>query len=110
MIVESSFTSARDLARLHYSWLPGALLGAMTHKFDSISKVAQLQVPVLYVHGEVDNIVPARLGRQLYEASPEPKEWYEVRGAGHNDMLLVGGRDYFRRLVQFVRRHVGTEG
>ncbi|UCC72219.1 MAG: alpha/beta hydrolase [Gemmatimonadota bacterium] len=110
VIVESCFTSAQELARLHYFWLPGKLLGAMTHKFDSISKVPRLRVPVLYVHGDVDNIVPVQMGRRLYEASPEPKDWYEVRGAGHNDMLWVGGSGYLRRFTEFVKQYVGAEG
>jgi fermentation-respiration switch protein FrsA (DUF1100 family) len=109
LVVESSFTSAEELARLHYSFLPGVLLGQMTHKFDSISKVPDLRAPVLFIHGDSDAIVPVRMGRRLYEAAAEPKEWYEVRGADHNDMLVVGGADYFRRLVDFVRRYVGTE-
>ncbi len=110
LIAESSFTSAEDLAKLHYSFLPGMLVGSMTHKFDSISKVPQLRAPVLFIHGESDTIVPARMGRRLYEAAAEPKEWYEVRGADHNDMLMIGGTDYFRRLIDFVKRHVDTQG
>jgi len=109
VIAESAFTSAQDLARVHYGFLPGMLLRSMTHEFDSIEKAAKLKAPVLYVHGNVDNIVPAVMGRRLYEASPEPKEWYEIEGAGHNDTLFVGGAEYFRRLVDFVRRHVNFE-
>ncbi|MGD2152765.1 MAG: alpha/beta hydrolase [Gemmatimonadales bacterium] len=109
LVVESSFTSAEDLAKLHYSFLPGMLLGSMTHKFDSLSKVPNLRSPVLFIHGDADTIVPVRMGRRLYEAASEPKEWYEVRGADHNDMLMVGGADYFRRLVEFVRRYVDKQ-
>jgi fermentation-respiration switch protein FrsA (DUF1100 family) len=109
LVAESSFTSAQDLAKLHYSFLPGMLVGSMTHKFDSISKVPQLRAPVLFIHGDSDTIVPARMGRRLYEAAAEPKEWYEVRGADHNDMLMVGGAEYFRRFADFVRRHVDTQ-
>jgi fermentation-respiration switch protein FrsA (DUF1100 family) len=109
LVAESSFTSAQDLARVHYGFLPGMLLGAMTHKFDSISKVPHLRAPVLFIHGDSDTIVPVRMGRRLYEASAEPKEWYELRGAGHNDMLMVGGADYFRRFAEFVREHVDTQ-
>jgi fermentation-respiration switch protein FrsA (DUF1100 family) len=109
LIAESSFTSAQDLAKLHYSFLPGMLLGSMTHKFDSISKVPQLRSPILFIHGDSDTIVPVRMGRSLYDAAAEPKEWYEIRGADHNDMLMIGGADYFRRLIDFVKRYVDTQ-
>lgn len=107
VIAESCFTSAQDLAAIHYGFLPGALFRAMTHKFESIAKVSRLRAPALFVHGDRDDIVPVVMGRRLYEAAAEPKEWYEIKGAGHNDMLMVGGADYFRRLAAFVRRHVG---
>jgi fermentation-respiration switch protein FrsA (DUF1100 family) len=110
VIAESAFTSALDLGKVHYGWLPGVLLRAMTHRFESLSKVPRLRAPVLFVHGDVDAIVPVEMGRSLYEASPEPKEWYNIRGAGHNDTLMVGGREYFSRLANFVRKHVPPEG
>lgn len=109
VIVESAFTSALALGQLHYGWLPGLLLRGMTQRFDSLSKVRRLRSPVLFVHGQVDGIVPIEMGRQLYEASPEPKRWYEITGAGHNDTVMVGGREYFRRLVSFAREHVAAE-
>jgi fermentation-respiration switch protein FrsA (DUF1100 family) len=108
IIIESGFTSARELAAVHYGWLPGMLLRSLSHEFDSISKVPRLRAPALYVHGDVDAIVPTVQGRRLYEASPEPKELYIIEGAGHNDTLYVGGAEYFRRLVEFVKRYVST--
>jgi fermentation-respiration switch protein FrsA (DUF1100 family) len=109
LIAESAFTSARELGRLHYGWVPQVVLRAMSHEFDSLSKVRRLRVPALFVHGDLDTIVPIEMGRRLYEAAPEPKEWYEIRGAGHNDTVLVGGGEYVRRLVDFAQRHVGSE-
>ncbi|MGD8868322.1 MAG: alpha/beta hydrolase [Gemmatimonadales bacterium] len=109
VIAESAFTSAVALGRLHYAWLPGFLLRGMTQRFDSLSKVGRLRSPVLFVHGQADGIVPVEMGRRLYEASPEPKRWYEIVAAGHNDTVMVGGREYFRRLVEFVREYVAVE-
>ncbi len=108
VILESAFTSAGELGRIHYGFLPAMLFRALTHQFDSLSKVPKLKAPVLYIHGTVDNIVPASMGRRLYDASPEPKEWYEIQGAGHNDTLWLGGREYALRLAEFVRRHVAS--
>lgn len=109
VVVESAFTSAVSLGRLHYGWLPGLILRGMTQRFDSLSKVARLRAPALFVHGQRDGIVPVEMGRQLYEASPEPKRWYEIGGAGHNDTVMVGGREYFQRFASFVREHVAAD-
>jgi len=108
VIVESAFTSAHALARLHYGWLPSVLLRAMSHQFDSLSKVPDLLAPVLYVHGDVDSIVPVDMGERLYGASADPKQWYPIRGAGHNDTLIVGGDEYFQTLSEFVKEYVAT--
>lgn len=109
LIVESGFTSAQDMAKLHYAWVPGFVLSGMSHRLASLSKVPNLRTPVLYVHGDADAIVPVRMGRRLYEASPEPKEWYEIHGASHNDTWYVGGAAYFERLADFVKSHVGSQ-
>lgn len=109
LIVESGFTSAPEVGRLHYGWLPGLVMRAMTHEFDSLSKVRRLRAPALYVHGGMDTIIPTEMGRRLFEASSEPKEWYEIPGAGHNDTWVVGGADYFRRLTEFAAKHVGRD-
>lgn len=108
VVLESAFTSAGELGRVHYGFLPAMVFRALTHQFDSLSKVPRLGAPVLYIHGTIDNIVPMRMGRRLYEASPEPKEWYEIEGAGHNDTLWYGGRDYAQRFSDFVSRHVAA--
>ena len=106
LIVESAFTSVQEMAQLHYGWLPGLVRRGMRHEFDSISKVPHLKAPALYVHGSRDDIVPLAMGRQLYESSPEPKEWYPIDGAGHNDTVILGGREYYERLVEFVKAHL----
>ncbi len=106
VIVESAFTSVQDMARLHYAWIPSVVLRAMKHQFDSIAKVPKLKAPTLYVHGERDDIVPAEMGRRLFEAGAEPKEWYGIPGAGHNDTAFLGGADYFTRLREFIEKHV----
>ena len=106
LIVESAFTTARDLAREHYGWLPGLLIRNMTHEFDSISKVERLSVPILFVHGDRDSIVPEPMGRRLYAAAREPKTWYGIEGAGHNDTIARAGGEYVRHLVAFLHENL----
>jgi len=98
LIVESTFTSARALARLALP-LP---LPVLPVKYDSLSKIGRLTIPLLAIHGEQDELIPLAEGRALFEAAPEPKAWYPLPGAGHNDTYLVGGEAYFRRLATFA--------
>jgi fermentation-respiration switch protein FrsA (DUF1100 family) len=98
LILESTFTSIHTLARLVFP-LP---LPVLPVKYDSLSRVGQLKMPLLVIHGERDRLIPFAEGQALFEAAPEPKAWYLVPGAGHNDTYRVGGDAYLHQLAAFV--------
>jgi len=100
LILESPFTSMADLARQHYRFLPAT--GLIRTKYDSLSKIGSVRAPLLVLHGDQDDIVPFEAGKRLFEAASEPKRFYTIRGAGHNDTYVAGGREYFRALREFV--------
>ena len=70
----------------------------------TLSKIAKVRAPVLIVHGDNDEIVPFWHGRRLFEAAPEPKEFYPIKGASHNDTYVVGGKAYLDALGRFLNR------
>ena len=73
-----------------------------------IDRLPHLSLPKLIIHGDQDDIIPIELGRQVYEAAKPPKEWYVVQGAGHNDTYVMGGRAYFSRLAEFIRKAIAA--
>lgn len=83
LILERTFTSIPDAAASHYPWLPVRWL--MRNRFDSLSKIKKYHGPLLMSHGDADTIVPIELGRQLFAAANEPKEWISVTDGEHND-------------------------
>ncbi|MFV2072764.1 MAG: alpha/beta hydrolase [Thermoanaerobaculales bacterium] len=98
LIVESSFTSVPDMAGRHFPFVPRFLIRT---RMDSLTKIGTIDSPKLFIHSRSDEIVPYALGRRLFEAAPEPKRFYEVVGAGHNEISLVGGEAYFAVLGEF---------
>lgn len=100
LIVESSFTTMKDAvdAKSIYRFFPIEAL--LTEPFDSLSKVGELRMPVLYVHGDRDFDVPARFSHQLYAATPAPKQLFIARGADHN-MNTLAGDEYAAVLQDF---------
>jgi hypothetical protein len=102
LIIESSFTSAKDMAKHLYFFLP--LHYFIGVKFDSAAKIKQLRWPLLIMHGTEDEVVPFALGQQLFAAANEPKEFYPIQGATHNDPYLVGGDAYYAKIQEFLRR------
>jgi uncharacterized protein len=84
LIVESSFTSIADMARLQarYALLPVDFF--LNQRFESIRKVGALQLPILYLHGTDDELVPFAMGQRLFEASSRSAQLVAIPG-GHHD-------------------------
>ncbi|MFH1117728.1 MAG: alpha/beta hydrolase [Pseudomonadota bacterium] len=101
VILESTFTNLAAMARTHFP-LP-FVDGLLRKRFNSLEKIANVTAPLLFFHGDNDEVVPFRYGLELYEAAPFPKEFVTLEGAGHNDTYLVGGEKYFEKLRGFVR-------
>jgi len=100
LILETPFTSIQDMSRVLLPWLPvGSLLRT---KYDSLAKIREIRVPLLVLHGDRDDVVPYEQGRRLFEAANEPKWFYTIRGARHNDTYFVGGQPYFDVWARFL--------
>ncbi len=100
LILESPVPSIPEMARYHYRFLPIGWL--IRTKYDSLSKIGDVRVPLLVLHGDRDEVVPFKGGRKLFEAASEPKQFYTIEDAGHNDTYLAGGREYFQALRGFM--------
>lgn len=102
LVLETPFTSAKDMAGALYPFLPAKYL--VRSRFDSEQKIRSIRTPVLIIHGTEDSIVPIELGKQLFDAANQPKEFYEIPGADHNNTFLIGGLEYESRLHAFAER------
>ncbi|MEG4505045.1 alpha/beta fold hydrolase [Microcoleus sp. F6_B4] len=103
VIVEGSFTSTRAMVNFQKGlfWMfPIDFL--LTQRFDSLSKVDRLQMPVLFIHGTADSVVPAQMSKKLFDAAPEPKQLYIVPDGGHTNVAQIGGAEYLQILSQFL--------
>jgi fermentation-respiration switch protein FrsA (DUF1100 family) len=71
-------------------------------KFANIDKIKLVRCPVLVTHGMADQVIPFWHGRELFAAANEPKRFFPVGGAGHNDVMEVAGERYAKALREFV--------
>ncbi|MGN6543938.1 MAG: alpha/beta hydrolase [Aureliella sp.] len=101
LVLQSTFSSLRDLADVHYpqhsSVVPPTLLS-------SVSEIAKFHGPLLQSHGERDRVIPFELGKRLFEAANEPKEFFAIPGADHDDWASEA---YWQQLGEFVTSAVG---
>jgi fermentation-respiration switch protein FrsA (DUF1100 family) len=91
LVLQSTFTSLRDVGRRHY---PAALAALAADAYPNLERIGRLRAPVLIVHGEEDAIVPVDHARALFGAALEPRRLEIVRGAGHNDLVDRMGPAY----------------
>jgi len=101
LVLEAPFTSIGDMARSVPPFLPlGRLLRT---RYDNLAKVSGLRVPLLVLHGDRDTTVPFAQGQRLFDAAPEPKRFFAIPGASHNDTYLIGGDAYWQAWREFLK-------
>jgi uncharacterized protein len=88
LILQSPFTNVRDMARVHYPYIPRALV---PDAYPSLRLIARLQTPLLVLHGARDEVVPLLYGEALFDATSEPKQLEVFPTAAHNDLVSTFG-------------------
>jgi uncharacterized protein len=104
LIVESSFTSLLDMTN-RYPWtqfFPMPLI--LTQRFDSLAKVKDLKVPVLFIHGTADRSIPFQMSQRLFAAAAAPKQLELIPKADHGNDAIVAGPRYLAVVRNFVHK------
>jgi hypothetical protein len=103
LILESSFSSARDVAAEHFPLLSKLIV--LRYNFDTVGRVKGSNSPLLVIHSEDDEMIPFHLGERIYAAASEPKQLLRLRG-GHNLGFTQSQPEYERGIGEFLSRHV----
>lgn len=99
LILESTFTSAQDLASELYPFFPVRWL--MKYHYPTLEYLKKISIPLLITHSTEDGLVPYHHGRELYEAAAEPKEFFSMQG-DHGRGHVESGRAYIEALEKFI--------
>lgn len=67
--------------------------------------LAKCKVPILFIHGEADELVPCEMSRTNYEACASEKELYTVAGAGHGLSYLTNVDVYMGKFKGFLQKN-----
>jgi uncharacterized protein len=99
LVLLSAFTGVRELGRLHYPFVPAALV---PDAYPTLRRIHEWHAPLLVLHGDRDDIVPLSQGRALFEAAPGPKRMHVFGGLGHNDLVPLAGAEFARVIASWV--------
>lgn len=102
IIMEAPFTSAADMAQLRFPIFPAAAL--TKDKFKSDKALARSDIPLLWLHGTHDRVIPFHIGETLFEAYGGPKAAYKFDGGQHTNIWYVGGREIIMDRLAALRR------
>lgn len=105
VVLQSTFTSVREMARVHYPFVPAA---AVPDAYPSLRLIRELRAPLLVLHGDRDDIVPSAQGQALFDAAPEPKRMQVFEGVGHNDLVPLAGSAYADAIASWAREYSGS--
>ena len=99
IILESPFTSIENSAKIYYPYLPVKLL--LKDRYDSISKIKMVNIPILVMHGEKDDVIPFSMGKELFKKANSPKHSYFTLNDDHmmefNSTLLKEIKDFIKK-------------
>lgn len=109
LVVEGTFYSYRQVASavLRRSWLtwPAAWLPwvAVSGAHSPSDYIAKLDCPKIFIHSLQDGVVPFTQGRKLFDAAPEPKEFWAVPD-GHIEAFGAHRQTYGPKLLEFLKK------
>jgi uncharacterized protein len=104
LLLESPFTSARDMAARWPIVGLGFFWPAISRvHYETGRHVMTLEVPIHVTHGERDIIIPSRMGREVHGAARKKGQLLMLPEAGHNDVAIVGGDAYWRWVGEAIQ-------
>ncbi len=103
VVLQSGFTSLLDAGR-HKLWVAKMLPSCLIREphFDNLKAVEKPHPPLLFIHGDQDEVLPVRYSRKMFAEALEPKQYYESKGARHNDIWVSDSEGFRQALSKFV--------
>jgi pimeloyl-ACP methyl ester carboxylesterase len=107
LVLESTFSRLPDVAAAAGFW--GRVAAALTTlRFDSASRIRQVDAPILMLHGDADTTVPVQLGRNLRDTAlqggPPSVHWVEFAGGTHSQLHKEAAAGYLQAFADLIQQ------
>lgn len=70
---------------------------------DACKAVSQTKIPILIIHGDMDNLAPLYMAKEIYNSCKSSKEIYIVHGAGHAENYKKDPEGYEKIITTFIK-------
>lgn len=112
LVIDGSFASYRKVAKQTINGVLFRPLGYIFSMFfhDGTSPKELIPnlspVPILVIHGSNDEVVPYDNGVDIFSLAKDPKTFWEIRGGGHVDWMVLGRSEFAKDFLKLLNRHL----
>ncbi len=64
--------------------------------------------PLLMIHGGADNYIKPEMAQALFDLAGNPKDFWLVDNAKHNQSFTLAGEEYKKRVLEFFDKHLAS--
>jgi alpha-beta hydrolase superfamily lysophospholipase len=108
LIIESGFPSVVRI--LSHLGIPAGVMGLEKIDQECLERIKKIFLPTLIIHGDHDTLVPLENAKTIYQnLGTQEKKLLIIPSATHNDIMLVGFKDYFNAIQQFIENTDRTQ-
>ncbi|VAW85966.1 hypothetical protein MNBD_GAMMA17-1096 [hydrothermal vent metagenome] len=99
LILVTPLSNGKEQAEASGLGLVSAFSG---NAFDNLTKIDNLDSPLLVIHGTKDRIVPFSMGEAIFNRAKTEKRLIKIEGAGHNDLQSAYSKEYWVPILKFM--------
>jgi fermentation-respiration switch protein FrsA (DUF1100 family) len=99
VILVTPLTSGKEHAKARGLGLISSLAG---DSFDNITKIENIEAPLLVIHGTSDHVIPYSMGKEIFDRAKVKKEFVKIEGADHNNLHDAYEREYWPPIARFI--------
>ncbi|MEM0945257.1 MAG: alpha/beta hydrolase [Pseudomonadota bacterium] len=99
VVLEAPFARLCEVGEVHYAYVPVCFI-LPDNRWASVDRIAEIDAPLLVLHGGADQVIPISQAEKLFEAGREPKRFNRYPRGGHDDLERRGA---VRDLVEWLQ-------
>ncbi len=101
LILVTPLTSGKALAKAGGLGIFSSLVG---NAFDNLTKIKDVKMPLLVIHGTNDRIIPFSMGKEIFDSAQTKKKFIKIEGAGHNNLQASYRQAYWPAIFDFIKQ------
>ena len=100
LVLRSPIKDLASIGEIHYPLLPVRAL--LRDTYPVVQHIAEVAAPTTVIYGTADTIVPPEQSQAVADAAVTLHQLIPIRGADHNDLVLVAGDDVIQAVVDLA--------